>query len=262
MNRLIPVAGLLLALVAGSVSAGGIYPIRPTIHDDVYVVLTYPCPYPVNDLEPTVVRDGDRIDINIVTAGSTCFDNSLVDVDYAINLGKLEAGKYKAVVTHSVWNGVSTRPVPTGQELTRRFIVKEDLPTRISGAWFFPEEPGQQLHVSLIDGARAYVEWATYDNEGKQIWLAGVGERDGLLVNVDLMRTSGGRFNAYDPDQVSVFNWGSAQIDFSSCDSATITWVPTDARFAAGQKTINQGVVPLGLGGCEPPNAYIDWWKE
>ncbi|WP_164483917.1 hypothetical protein [Pseudofulvimonas gallinarii] len=78
--------------------------------------------------------------------------------------------------------------------------------------------------------------WYSYDDEGNQYWMLGVGsvDRQGNVVFPDMHSTRGGRFGAnFDPDQVERFEWGRLSLDLS-CEGGYAEYSSPLAGFGDG----------------------------
>jgi len=98
---------------------------------------------------------------------------------------------------------------------------------RVSGAWFNPAQDGQGFIVERIDASRVLAYWFTYDADGHQMWMLGIGEleSDGMMARILMEQASGGRFgDAFDPASVVLDNWGEVSLQFISCDEASYSW--------------------------------------
>jgi len=107
-----------------------------------------------------------------------------------------------------------------------------------SGSWFNPDRVGEGFVVQLLPEDRAVVTWFTYPPEGgtgEQAWLIGSGFTDGNRIVVSAMvRPLGAVFGPdFDPETVVREDWGSLEIAFADCDSATANWTGPPA-FGAG----------------------------
>lgn len=100
-----------------------------------------------------------------------------------------------------------------------------------SGSWYVPEKPGHGFAVHWSTPEQAIVTWYTYDNEGRQMWILGVGEPDGegnLLVT-DAHTTRGARFGSqFDPAQVERLEWGTLKFTLG-CEQAGVDYAPLQA---------------------------------
>jgi len=94
------------------------------------------------------------------------------------------------------------------------------------GTWFDPTHNGEGLQIQVISDEIALVAWYTYDDNGNQRWLSGIGSIQGNRIVIDqLTIASGAEFGEnFDPTAVVREPWGDAIISFNSCDSALITY--------------------------------------
>lgn len=110
-----------------------------------------------------------------------------------------------------------------------------------SGSWFDVSHTGEGFSIQWSTHDRALVTWYTYDPEGNQHWLTGVGAREGDSIVVPMLySTSGGRFgSAFDPDAVELAEWGSLVIQLE-CNSGTATYASTIAGFGSGTQKLTR----------------------
>ena len=97
---------------------------------------------------------------------------------------------------------------------------------RFSGAWFDSGHEGEGFIVEILEDKRALVYWFTYQGDGAQHWMLGVGEVEGNRITVsELMDTSGGRFGAnFDPDDVVLKTVGALSLSFLDCTTALVNY--------------------------------------
>lgn len=91
-----------------------------------------------------------------------------------------------------------------------------------SGMWWDPERNGEGWVLEVLPNDRAVLYWYTYDEQGAQRWMLGVGDilRDeaGDSIDFTLYATEGGRFgDDFDPNDVVEEVVGSAQMQFADC---------------------------------------------
>ncbi|MYC58730.1 MAG: hypothetical protein F4X09_00835 [Gammaproteobacteria bacterium] len=105
----------------------------------------------------------------------------------------------------------------------------------LSGFWYNPDQPAHGLQIEVINGAKAFVSWYTYNSFGQPLWLLGEGTYSGLVLNSELLQFSGGRPpSAWSQADPQVSNWGSVTIEFQSCNSAWLNWSSVDSGFGNG----------------------------
>ncbi len=131
----------------------------------------------------------------------------------------------------------------------------------LSGAWYAPQMDGQGWMVEVLNKDEALVYWFTYDDEGRQRWLLGVGGIDDEAIEVNnLQWAQGAAFGPdFDPADVERVDWGAVTLSLYPCQDAHAAYRKGRAhRAEAG--TID-GVEPLaGIVGSEPCPKYIDQW--
>jgi hypothetical protein len=140
-------------------------------------------------------------------------------------------------LSHAALYQARLRPKANGQPLLafsagHRFRYSDragNLPQvdhRYSGAWYDPEHRGEGFLVEVLENERAVVYWFTYQADGKQRWLIGVGEVAGNRIVVDdMLQSRGGRFGpAFDPDDVVLTRAGTLSISFNSCADAVANY--------------------------------------
>ena len=96
----------------------------------------------------------------------------------------------------------------------------------VSGAWFNPSRSGEGFVVETVDESRILAYWFTYDTEGHQMWMLGVGDISGAgQAVIPMESTSGGFFgDAFDPDSIELEDWGVVNLRFDECDIAAYDW--------------------------------------
>lgn len=120
------------------------------------------------------------------------------------------------------------------------FVINEG----VGGAWYNPATSGQGL---LLEASPAVgvltLAWFTWSREGGDYdWLTGAGAFDGNMAVVDLVRSSGGRFDDPAPVQNAVV--GSAILTFSSCGEAVFAYTLQDPP-ASGEIPLQRILPPL-----------------
>ncbi len=124
------------------------------------------------------------------------------------------------------------------------FLINQD----ITGGWYDPAQDGAGLTLEILDGDRAVVIWYTYDINGNQVWILGVGMLDGHRIVIEQARiTSGGTFGVdFDPAAVQRNVWGRLELMFSDCNNATLAYEGPPA-FGAGTQQLQRLTTVNGL---------------
>ncbi len=118
----------------------------------------------------------------------------------------------------------------------------------ISGLWYDAANPGFGAHIEVLAPTiasgpdRVAFAWYTYNRSGQQRWVVA----DGTLVNsqtnlTNAIYTTGGiappNFN---PAQVTQRPFGTIAINFSNCNTATMTFTTSDPEFSSGMVTLTR----------------------
>ncbi|MFO0029873.1 MAG: S8 family serine peptidase [Pseudomonadota bacterium] len=119
-----------------------------------------------------------------------------------------------------------------------------------SGAWFDPAKDGQGFIFQVIDARTALTVWYTFDPQGNQAYLVGVGEIQGnRVVMTNLTRTRGGRWGAaFNATQVVREDWGDITFTFANCDRATVVYSPGSSGWPADTLNLQRLTAPRGVG--------------
>ena len=100
----------------------------------------------------------------------------------------------------------------------------------VSGSWYDPAKTGQGYTIQVLSDEVALLTWFTFDAQGNQLWMQGVGEIDSERMTFDeLLRFEGPQFGpGYDPDDFASFPSGSLSIEFSDCNNAVAEFSGSD----------------------------------
>ncbi|MDX2419391.1 MAG: S8 family serine peptidase [Xanthomonadales bacterium] len=104
-----------------------------------------------------------------------------------------------------------------------------------SGSWYDPSRNGEGFFLQVLSSTQVVGYWFTYDTEGNQLWMTGVGNIEGANIYFpELVSPFGGKFGPdFDPDDVSYPPWGSLEFKFSDCHNASVKY--------SGPKTFGNG---------------------
>lgn len=111
----------------------------------------------------------------------------------------------------------------------------------MSGSWYDPARSGEGFTIEVLGPDHALVVWYTYDRNGGQMWLLGVGRIHGGRIVVDPMaRTVGTRFGPdFDPAQVQREAWGRVELSFDTCDRGRFSY-QGPAGFGSGEHALQR----------------------
>ena len=152
-------------------------------------------------------------------------------------IGRITATTILLVLSLTLPAEMPPVPVPPENPITEEFPfdrpkLRSELVSAASasgattGAWFDPNHDGEGWLIEVLAENRALVTWYSYDQEGKQMWLIGVGEISGSIIQIDeLQVTHGTVFGTnFHSEDVILNIWGSLEIEFIDCNSATFTY--------------------------------------
>lgn len=121
----------------------------------------------------------------------------------------------------------------------------------LSGTFYDPAQDGQGFIVEHIDAggsAALVVSWFTY-LDGEQVWLVGAGPVDGDRADIPLSIGTGGQFPPnFNPAAVTLEDWGTLTLQFSSATQGSASWTTSRPGFNSGSMPL-QRLTALALGG-------------
>jgi hypothetical protein len=94
----------------------------------------------------------------------------------------------------------------------------------VGGGWFEPATNGQGFVFDVIPASNQMVAyWFTYpqDGDGRE-WFIAQGDISGARAELVVYQTSDGIFDL--PSEVTLDEWGTSVLEFSSCTAATMTY--------------------------------------
>ena len=123
-----------------------------------------------------------------------------------------------------------------------------------SGSWYDPAHDGEGWMVEVLDDEQAVIYWFSYDQNGKQVWMLGVAERDGNNLTADMNMTSGPKFGeSFDPADAVQEPWGTISLQINGCDSAVLDYASVKPEFGSGRLQPERLVSLDGLD-CQQPS--------
>lgn len=104
-----------------------------------------------------------------------------------------------------------------------------------SGSWFDPAHDGEGFALQWLAKGKAILTWYSYDPDGNQHWMVGVGYfEDGRIIFPSLESTGGARFGeAFDPTDVERRDWGSLVLEIG-CSAGSANYDSKFPEFASG----------------------------
>ncbi|MBT8038741.1 MAG: hypothetical protein KJN78_00730, partial [Gammaproteobacteria bacterium] len=117
-----------------------------------------------------------------------------------------------------------------------------------SGSWYDKSHSGEGIILEVLNDGRVLTQWFTYDHSGEQMWIQGVGELEGDILNVkDLYTATGTTWGSlFDSDDVVRQDWGTLTMEFHDCDNATAMYEST-VGFGSGSFNMIRLTSLLGI---------------
>ncbi len=118
-----------------------------------------------------------------------------------------------------------------------------------SGLWFNREQSGHGLSLDVLNNNLIVATWYTFDNDGNQLWLLGLGPYADGLAQLDVTISENGLFPPnFNTDDVVTTNWGKFELQFNGCDTLNFSWVPDEGTgYDAGTLAMNRLTSNAGL---------------
>ena len=138
---------------------------------------------------------------------------------------------------------------------TIRIPNSAPLPPSVAGAWNNPAYAAQGVYLSftrLPTAPGSYrdaitMSWTTYDAAGKPMWLAGAATLPNAsstptnTVDIPLYAMTGGAFPSATQVPPTLSTWGTARLEYLSCDRLSLRWFPVDgSNFPPGAIELQQ----------------------
>lgn len=100
----------------------------------------------------------------------------------------------------------------------------------LSGSWYDASRNGEGFIFEYLPNGQVVAAWFTYPalgEAGEQLWLLGVGDISGNRIHFgQIYRTDGGVWGeAFDAARIVRSDWGTLDVDFSDCNTATAHYV-------------------------------------
>lgn len=133
-----------------------------------------------------------------------------------------------------------------------------------SGAWYVPERSGEGWLVEDLPGGQSLVYWFTYDPQGRQAWILGLGRREDQRIVIDDLRiTRGTRFGTdFNAATVERVPWGRLELNFQNCGSAELRYTSSLPEYGSATRNA-QRLTTLAGAPCiaSPPGlpANLQW---
>lgn len=114
--------------------------------------------------------------------------------------------------------------------------INKVLPSRVSGSWYNPSRSGEGFSLFLFEefGAqKAQVTWFTYDDDGNQMFMTGIGEVSDQSVSIEQLVTYEGA--DFLSGQGRSQDMGSLTLSWAACDQATGDYDLSHSGYGTGE---------------------------
>lgn len=140
-------------------------------------------------------------------------------------------------------------------------ILTKTVTAAMTGLWYDPTHDGAGWDLQILNDGLAHLSWYTYDNEGQQMWLTGLGTiNDNQILFPAMNRvTQGTTFGpTFDPDALVLTQWGAVNLYFEACNEAGLSYsslqdfshgslVPTRLTNHSGLNCIDDVITPTEI---------------
>ena len=114
-------------------------------------------------------------------------------------------------------------------------------PGEIVGLWFDPNNDGHYLNVTQLPGQGVLMVWNTFDPSGRQLWVYGIGAREGNSVRAMAYKNTGGiLIPGQSPTAATASDWGQLSLLSVSCDRIEFSYQANDAHIGSGTLSLTR----------------------
>jgi len=94
----------------------------------------------------------------------------------------------------------------------------------LSGSWFNALQNGHGFSIEVISDEQTVIYWYVYHPDGTPTFLIAVGTNKNNVVQANVFYNTGMKFGDFDPKDVAEIPWGTIELTFHSCNSATLEY--------------------------------------
>jgi len=122
----------------------------------------------------------------------------------------------------------------------------------INGIYYNPDADGHYIYI-LDNNYNTVVLWSTFDNDGNQAWIFGIGELvNGRSLIADAYINTGGRVSLDgEIEQAEANRWGTLEVEMSNCKEGFFSFKSDQPEFGSGQIQISRVASVRQLGCVE-----------
>ena len=121
----------------------------------------------------------------------------------------------------------------------------------MNGLWFSQAADGHYIHVLRVSPNRVYLNWTAFDRSADQMWIFAVADTvsESKFSATAYINEGGQLIPGSAPEGSIVNEWGSVELDFSSCTAGTFRYAAHDKDIGSGEFQIDRLAFVEG-GGC------------
>lgn len=121
----------------------------------------------------------------------------------------------------------------------------------MNGLWFSQASDGHYVHVWRVSPDRVYINWTAFDQSADQMWIYAVADTVGEnKFSATAYINEGGQLVPGAAPEGSITNeWGSVEIELTSCTVGTLRYAANDGSIGSGEFQIDRLAFVEG-GGC------------
>ncbi len=108
----------------------------------------------------------------------------------------------------------------------------------LSGSYFLPARDGEGIVVQWLPNGQVLVIFFTYDLNGDQQWVIGIGDSDGFSVTMDALYASSNTVwgSGFDPDDVDLDPWGTFELIWTECGGVQFSYNSSVAGYGSATR--------------------------
>ncbi len=210
----------------------------------------------LDELYEQLIEDGDDSLLDALHVGGFIEELDISDIRIALESNitqtdirqvyeNLLAGSYnhlRAFVGQIKSLGVEYKAQYLSQDEVDEILGTTGMTAQMSdGSWIVTGHNGEGMIIDVTVQGKLVLNWLTYDNEGKQMWLLGLTDQtSGPEVQVTMSRYSGPAFGPmFNPDDLEAELWGDVTIKFLDCGNAMVHY-DSVSGFGSGELQIQR----------------------
>jgi len=99
-----------------------------------------------------------------------------------------------------------------------------DIDRYFSGSWYNPDQAGHGFSIEVLSSSRTLIYWYVYHPDGTPTFIVADGTNSGNKVTAQGYYNSGMVFGEFNPEDRVQVPWGTINLTFHSCNSATLQY--------------------------------------